>query len=317
MPFRVRGESGLVFVDQNGFRMQHMPLLPLIRAVELLSNRKKFVVPGHTRENVNWRAVDFITDRSNLRKLLRWIDGSNAGRVLRIDAELAGDGTVLLNRWERRTREYGQGSYGFNLEKATTKEVAGCEGASSHHRIVKYDLGGLAMVVRCEVDAFIPCTQTGLNSVNNDASHASNTHEMKKYANFTESEGLTIRYGGLVVPHSSLIELKSSAKIKWPETYPQMWLSQTPWLYKASHNDGQFHTLNKTALESPELAEIAEKSKVRFERLRDALRTIKNIVVNAGLQGRLSFVLERGELKVYDRESKKSCLPPGAMALFN
>ena len=172
------------------------------------------------------------------------------------------------------------------------------------------------MVVRCEVDAFIPSSQTSLNSVNDDASNALNTLKMKECANFAESGGLTIRYGGHVVPHSSLIELKSSAKIKWPETYPQLWLSQTPWLYKASHNDGQFHTLNKTALESPELAEIAEKSKVRFERLRDALRTIKDIVVDAGLQGRLSFVLERGELKVYDRASKKSCLPSDAMALF-
>lgn len=137
MPFYVQQGS----VDENGgFMMHDTPLLPLIRAVELVSNEDKFAASlGHRRERVDWRAVDFITNRGNLRKLLRWIDGSSGGRVLRIDAQLAGDGTVLLNKWERRTPKFVQpGSYGTNLEKATTKPAAGCEGTTTHHRVVKY-----------------------------------------------------------------------------------------------------------------------------------------------------------------------------------
>lgn len=121
--------------------MNGKPLLPLIRAVELMANASpSLAVPPGERgpERVDWGKVDFVTDRSNLRKLLRWIGGSSANRVLRIDAELAGDGTVLLNRWERRNREYGQGSYGFNLEKTATTPLVGCEEATSYHRIVKY-----------------------------------------------------------------------------------------------------------------------------------------------------------------------------------
>lgn len=66
---------------------------------------------------VEWPSVDFVTDRGNLRKLLRWIEDVSAGKApFRIDMQLAGDGAVLMNRWEKRTRERGHpSSYGFNL----------------------------------------------------------------------------------------------------------------------------------------------------------------------------------------------------------
>ncbi|KZP03187.1 hypothetical protein FIBSPDRAFT_688699, partial [Athelia psychrophila] len=317
LPFKVKPDFGVVFVDQNAFRMKDKPLLPLIRAVELMGNTSpQLAVPSGVGgpERVDWGKVDFVTDRGNLRKLLRWINGTNAERVLRIDTQLAGDGTVLLNRWETRTREDGQGSYGFNLEKAATSPLAGCEEATSYHRIVKYDLGGLSMVVRFEVDAFIP---PGQREKVDDESF------LKAFSAPTVSGapipakpgGLTIRHGGQMVPQSSLIELKSG-RIKWPEVYPQLYVSQTPWLYKAAHENGQFHKVTKVGLVSPEMEEVAEKSNVKFERLRGALQTIKDIVVKAGPKGRLSFVLEGKELQVYDRESQSSCLTTDAMALF-
>lgn len=92
----------------------------------------------YNKEVVHWPSVDFVTDRSNLRKLLRWSE-NKSGDAFRIDTQLAGDKTVLMNRWEKRTREHGQStSYGFNFEDATTAPVAGCEKTTSHHRIVKY-----------------------------------------------------------------------------------------------------------------------------------------------------------------------------------
>lgn len=170
MPFTVpQDSSSIVFVDQNGYRMKSMPLVPLIKAVEFMPQTQ-----GRSDRDVHWPSVDFVTDRSNLRKLMRWIDGY-AGRAFRIDAQLAGNGTVLLSRWETRTREQGRPtSYGFNFEEASTTPAAGCVGTTSHHRIVKYvsltellyrdiadcsirqNFGGLSMIVRFEVDAFIP-----------------------------------------------------------------------------------------------------------------------------------------------------------------
>jgi hypothetical protein len=121
----------MVFSDQNGFKMPSSVLLPLITAVDKIQE-------DDNKPDFDWASVDFVTDRNGLRKLLRWIDGT-ATRSFRIDMQLAGKRSVLLNRWERRNRERGSGfTYGFNFEEASTKAAKGCEESTGHHRIVKY-----------------------------------------------------------------------------------------------------------------------------------------------------------------------------------
>lgn len=111
-------------------------LLPLIAAVD-----KTYENQGSPAA-FDWAdQFDFVTDRNGLRKLLRWIDGAGSGspfKEFRIDMQLAGR-TVLLNRWEKRTRENLSGfTYGFNFEKASTDPAPGCEESSGHHRIIRY-----------------------------------------------------------------------------------------------------------------------------------------------------------------------------------
>ena len=107
-----------------------MPLVPLVRAVDMNTD-----VQGAGA--FNWSSVDIITDRNNLRKLVRWASSSSK-QVFRIDTQLAGEGTVLFNRWNERDKARGGFSYGFNFEKSSTSPAKGCDGTSSHHRIVKY-----------------------------------------------------------------------------------------------------------------------------------------------------------------------------------
>lgn len=130
-------DIGLFFVDQNGFRMPSDVLLPLITAVEKVND------DSGNPAAFDWagKDIDFVTDRNGLRKLMRWIDGENADeppKDFRIDMQLAGR-TVLLNRWEKRTRENFSGfSFGFNFEKASTDPALGCEDSTGHHRIIQY-----------------------------------------------------------------------------------------------------------------------------------------------------------------------------------
>lgn len=175
------------------------------------------------------------------------------------------------------------------------------------------NLGDLSMVVRFELDAFQPPAQSAGGE--EEPTKALGALNVIQKPPSPKSAGLTIWRGGSLVPQSSLVEI-NSGKIKWPEVYPQLYLSGTPWLYKAAHNDGQFHTITKVGPTSPEMIQTAEKSKSRFERLRDALKIIKDIVLEAGPEGRLSFVIEDKELKVFDRESQNSLLRRDDMALF-
>lgn len=118
--------------------MGKWPLVPLIQAVQTMAG-------DNGRKRIDWPSVDFVTDRNGLRKLLRWVTQSSfatgKSNDFRIDAQLAGDGTVLLSRWEKVTRERGGNtgqSYGFNFEKAVTAAAPGCEQSTGHHRIITY-----------------------------------------------------------------------------------------------------------------------------------------------------------------------------------
>lgn len=57
----------------------------------------------------------------------------------RIDLQLAGEKTVLCNRWEAKTKMKTFGSYGYSFEEAITRAAPGCEtGVGGHHRIITY-----------------------------------------------------------------------------------------------------------------------------------------------------------------------------------
>ena len=110
--------------------MPQATLLPLITAVNKRAEGKE--------GKFDWASVDFVTDRNGLRKLMRWIGGGDV-RDFRIDLQLAGEKTVLFNRWEKRTRESFDGrTFGFSFEKASTEVAPGCRDSTGHHRIISY-----------------------------------------------------------------------------------------------------------------------------------------------------------------------------------
>jgi len=118
--------------------MRSRALFPLIRAVQDVESQSG----TKEKDTFDWSSVDFVTDRNGLRKLLRWITAApgDPPRDFRIDVELAGSKTVLLNRWEQITKEQPgtRRSYGFNFEEEMTDPDPGCERGTGHHRIVTY-----------------------------------------------------------------------------------------------------------------------------------------------------------------------------------
>ncbi|KAI0642871.1 hypothetical protein C8Q79DRAFT_1012881 [Trametes meyenii] len=66
LPFRVP-DSGFQVFDPNGYYMGFAStLIPLYR------------VEDHADTSMDWGAVDFVIDRSSLRKILRWVRGASA-----------------------------------------------------------------------------------------------------------------------------------------------------------------------------------------------------------------------------------------------
>lgn len=126
LPYKVPHDRGRVVRE----RMPSMSLFPLLRAVDY--SPKTDGISG-----VDWPSVDFVSDRRNFRKLLRWVSGS--GEQFRIDVQLGGKRTVLFNRWhDRQIMQAEHSSFGHNFERASTIPAEGCECSVEHNRIIKY-----------------------------------------------------------------------------------------------------------------------------------------------------------------------------------
>ncbi|KAK7050562.1 hypothetical protein R3P38DRAFT_2865875 [Favolaschia claudopus] len=331
-PYQVPPDTGIFFSDQNGFRMPQAVLLPLIVAVDKVQSESANASNAGT---FDWAAenIDFITDRNGLRKLLRWIEDAGANpesRNFRIDLQLAGN-TVLMNRWETETRvNYSGYTYGFNFEKASTDPAIGCEGSTGHHRVVKYDLDGLRMVVRFEVDACLPASAKAKSSGSAKASTiddlVASLGEVKlggasAKTTSTTTHGLTVLPGGGSVSHSSLLELttrteRRAAEFDWKDAYPQLFFSQTPHHFLAVHYQGRFSAVNKRQLGSSELKGVERSIQPGLRKLRVALGVIRDLVVKHGERGRLTLVCRRGRMEVFERVSAESCLPDEVLARF-
>ena len=126
-PFQVDRDTGICIVDQNTHRFGESPLLPLLVSVD----------ENEDADTFDWPAVDFVTDRNALRKILRWAAAAEDTRDFRIDLQLAGKKTVLMTRWDNKTTEPFVGfTYGFNYFNQSTKK--GHPECTGHHRVINY-----------------------------------------------------------------------------------------------------------------------------------------------------------------------------------
>ncbi|EIW59749.1 uncharacterized protein TRAVEDRAFT_47047 [Trametes versicolor FP-101664 SS1] len=228
LPIQVRFDRGIRMLDENAYHMgSASSLVPLFRAVDAFDKADDEQGAGimdalaqveEGPEAVDWRDVDFVTDRNNLRKFARWIRTSRlnqtspspavdsgslivepegkdeAGQTttpdhtspaptsttlpdvewdtrqdFRIDLRLGGEKTVLMERWAICAREHvapPKGGCRDNFVREATANAPECENGGGHYRIVQYDLDGLNMVVRWEVDTRAPNFSANSSSPN-------------------------------------------------------------------------------------------------------------------------------------------------------
>jgi hypothetical protein len=130
LPQQVSKDRGKAYVDENAARFPGSPLAPLVAAV------------SHYNPSYDFSSIDIVSDRNNLRKLLKWVGGYGGSQDFRIDLQLAGCGTVLFTRREKSARVSAGGpnseSYGHEFERVMTRRAHGCDNSSGHHRIISY-----------------------------------------------------------------------------------------------------------------------------------------------------------------------------------
>ncbi|RYP44112.1 hypothetical protein DL768_009398 [Monosporascus sp. mg162] len=232
LPPKLTPDSGMVYNDENAARNPRFPLEPLFRA--LYVENSDFQIGG----------IDLVTDRNNLRKLLRFVQGSS-NDAFQIRVEIAGNRTALFTRVEAKPTDFIQGfrGYGRNFEKAyTTKEF----GNSTHHRIVGYDFGGMNCIVRHETDGYVD-NESPTQLADNLSDALKGLSISKTDSIINDSAVTTVETGGRAVKLSSTLELKTRAasrNLDMAEAFSQLWISQTPKLVVGYYRNGVFDNVH-------------------------------------------------------------------------
>ncbi|KAI6001140.1 hypothetical protein EDC04DRAFT_1067456 [Pisolithus marmoratus] len=294
----VSPDSGVHYIDRNASCMGNRPpLIPIFAAVDSLHNDFKY------------RDLDLMTDRNNLRKLLRCIDRQH-DKTFRIDVDLLGKTCLFTRRDEtlvETIREFR--GFGHEYELAATKPRRGAEGEISHHRIIGYEFGGLKILLRYEVDA---CTEPEGEDGSLLASLSALSIGTRGVSTHSNDSTSSTRFGmkvnmttpRSVVPQSSVIEIKTRAahkELDWKEFYPQLYLSQTFHLYLAKHTRGTFGRVEDFQISSQGMAAHARNAEAAMAKLVTLLSDILKAVRKYGEGVPLSLVYRAGKLQLYKR----------------
>lgn len=260
-----------MFIDQNAALCPSSPLEPLFRAVLVQA------------PDFSLRDVDLVTDRGNIRKLLRFVQGST-NEHFRILVEVVGDGdswTALFTRVETKTTETIRGFCGFgrSFEKAYTVQQPEMNG---YYRIIRYSFGGLGCVVRHETDGYVPSDSGGVDALAVALGGLAIAEEEKT------SSGLAVvkLQGRADVPLDSTLEIKTRAASKvldMDDVLPQLWVSQTPKLAVGYYAMGGVFTNVKVQDMTDKIAFWEAASRGELEKLASLLRTVISVVRKSGV----------------------------------
>lgn len=225
-----------MYIDHNAARNPRFPLEPLFRA--LYAENPDFEI----------RDTHLVTDRNNIRKLLRFVRGSS-NDAFQIRVEIAGDGgyrkTALFTRAEAKATDTIRGfrGYGHSFEEAYTQ--AG-RGSTAHHSVVGYDFGGMRCIVRHECDGYVgdDCSpaEHGLSDALGGLSISKEPDDAGRGSG-SGAATTTVEAGGRAVGPSSTLVIKTRAvgrELDMAEICCQLWASQTGRLVVAYHRDGVF-----------------------------------------------------------------------------
>lgn len=209
--------------------------------------------------------MDIVTGRYNLRKLWSALNSDYPGHShpFRIDMVSVG-GLLLLDRFSHHDDQDSHEPSGFHLSYHETTTQALLEGSDRTPgciRVIKYKFGGLTMMVKFDVAAFIPPDDWSLSSENggSDASEIGVT----PYINDEDLDGVSTTMDGLDFddpvynghsiavhhtrllppPQDSLLSIKTKYHIHpidLPYYFPQVYFAQVPQLHYARHNHGDF-----------------------------------------------------------------------------
>ena len=177
-------------------------------------------------------------------------------RSFHFRAELVGK-TLFLARQEKSPTALIEGVYGngHTFPEAYTTWDREVKGSASHQRLVKYDFGGLKIVVRSETDGYLPdklptASHASPSQVEQGNVRVDSLVESLNEASMTTKHSaaaskLAIQVSDNVsIPQEAIFDLKTrtaSREYDMEEILPRLWLNRTPNFVIGYHTRGLFN----------------------------------------------------------------------------
>ena len=300
--FRLKKDSGHVYIAQNAARHPDSPLEPLFRALYVS-------YPSFDIAN-----FDIVTDRNNLRKLLgvvnsRWCSYKKEDFTIHVEVT---KNTAILCRSETKTEEYiGPNEfrgYGHSFERRCTRRAL--TGSTGHHRIISYSFGDLRFIVRHETDGYVAvgggqsCPSTtnvqapSLDDLSNILKSLDISLESSSSGKTSANSKLEIRKEGRAVPLASTLEIKTRAAhrpLAFEDVVSQLWISQTPKLVRAYHTKGVFE-IPKVDDVAADIEAWEKQNQKDLKVLASLIRKIRNVVKECGGRAVLEYDANKDSL---------------------
>ncbi|KAL1302759.1 hypothetical protein AAFC00_003107 [Neodothiora populina] len=307
---RLDEDSGIYYRDSNAAKYSDNPTEPGVRA--LLQEDMKL----ETNE------IDVFACGSILRSLLQFVSPDTRAKPFGFLVELVGN-TVFFMRREKSPTQIIEDVRGFghSFPARYCAWDAGVAGSDSHQRLIRYNLGGLACIVRSQTDGYPP------DLAELKLKHAPEADDQARFITPAPAQTkLSLERTGRRIPQDSIFDLKTrSIKCRemintLEEELPRLWLTQTPNFVLAYHKQGLF------AHDDIEIIDVREKVKdweeENVKTIARLMKLMKIIIaaVKARKDGRLEVVCTMADRSLELREQTDdlpAALPPVLMALWS
>jgi hypothetical protein len=293
-------DAGRHWVDQHAARAPTHQFEPIFQSLSVLSPAIRF------------DDIDIVVNRSSLQMLLRYLNAKSSQPLL-LDLDIVSN-TLFLGRRVRHAKVASMPcSYGRSFEEYFTAEDPHLERADGHHRVLRYEFGGLDMVVRIEADAYMPGTEY-------DVCEPIMPHPIFDPEISTPAESIVhslktdVIPKGTLAPHFLTIELKSNEKVKPME---QMWLGRTPNAFLGRCKAG---VLKQAVVEKASAADFEEwekKNQASLRKLAWLLRELRGVVKMTSEGSAVLVAMGKGQpMEVYEVKTKVGALPEEIVERF-
>jgi len=222
---QLQQDKGAVFRDVNSARYPSFPMEPAVRSIFTM------------KPDFEFGRIDIFGCGSTFGNLFR-LDTEEA-RPFRFQVDVV-DGIIFLLRHEKSPMEMIKDlrGYGHTFPEAYTTWDSNVANSCSHQRIIKYNFGGIDIMIRTETDAYIKSER-----IVTSASASLNTLGDLSLSRAPSHGKLELRNKGTEIPQSQIFDIKTrrvDTVFDMEEIYPRLWLNQTPNFLIAYHTFGKF-----------------------------------------------------------------------------